>query len=354
MAETLIDARHLTEDVFHATTPIVVTGGAELWPALFRWSPALLSKVNSHKTTNLVVSHSGSCKRKADGAFEDPVNNQVLREVEFHAAADMIITSDSDSPKYYISQHPILDHLPELARDVPNWRKSDLGGPNLWFGSAGVATPLHYDLGINLFVQIYGIKDFTLFHPDDTENLYPFPADSKMPHCSAVDVERPDLAQYPKYKASSAQRISIAAGEILMLPPFWWHFVKSRTMSVSINQWYLPSLEQCLGPTGLRWLKFQSKVDRWRRFRKEAQIQKADLLEFCTRHSATAPEFALMAVASVIEEESTSARSQIDPVLLRNLRVSMDTHLQALFAGGTFSSDEACSIIVESLQLLQS
>ena len=40
---------------------------------------------------------------------------------------------------------------------------------------AGNITPAHYDEQENFFAQIKGYKRFVLFHPDQFENLYPYP-----------------------------------------------------------------------------------------------------------------------------------------------------------------------------------
>ena len=39
----------------------------------------------------------------------------------------------------------------------------------------GNITPAHYDEQENFFAQIQGYKRFILFHPDQFENLYPYP-----------------------------------------------------------------------------------------------------------------------------------------------------------------------------------
>jgi len=40
---------------------------------------------------------------------------------------------------------------------------------------SGNVTPVHYDEQENFFAQIQGRKRFLLFHPDQYENLYPYP-----------------------------------------------------------------------------------------------------------------------------------------------------------------------------------
>ena len=40
---------------------------------------------------------------------------------------------------------------------------------------SGNITPNHYDEQENFFAQIQGYKRFILFHPDQFENLYPYP-----------------------------------------------------------------------------------------------------------------------------------------------------------------------------------
>ena len=47
---------------------------------------------------------------------------------------------------------------------------------NIWIGSNGCVTPLHYDESFNFHYMIRGTKKFLLFAPlDGMQNLYPFP-----------------------------------------------------------------------------------------------------------------------------------------------------------------------------------
>ena len=44
---------------------------------------------------------------------------------------------------------------------------------NFWMGSDGVITPLHFDLANNFLALFAGIKQVTLYPPEDTELLDP-------------------------------------------------------------------------------------------------------------------------------------------------------------------------------------
>ena len=92
-----------------------------------------------------------------------------------------------------------------VLKDV-NWEAFGCHGKNgshstIWVGSSHAFTPLHKDTyGCNLVAQLSGRKLWTMFSPGDTDKLYPL----RIPYeessiFSAVDVERADLAKYPKF-----------------------------------------------------------------------------------------------------------------------------------------------------------
>jgi hypothetical protein len=93
-----------------------------------------------------------------------------------------------------------------------------------------------------------------IFAPDDTPFLYPYPEDARTRHLGHVDIDRPDVTRYPLYRQATSIEFSLAPGQLLFLPAFWWHHVTSLSVSISGNQWWQPALTRCTGPNGLRTL----------------------------------------------------------------------------------------------------
>ncbi|KAK9507122.1 hypothetical protein O3M35_008930 [Rhynocoris fuscipes] len=146
----------------------------------------------------------------------------------------------------YLAQHQLFDQIPELKKDIciPEYcclSKNDetFSEPdiNAWFGPRGTITPLHYDPKHNLLSQVVGRKKILLYSPEDSLNLYPH--DSKMLHNTArVDPQAPNFQNFPRYKLAKCYQCILYPGEMLYIPPKWWHYVKSMDISFSVSFWW--------------------------------------------------------------------------------------------------------------------
>lgn len=78
----------------------------------------------------------------------------------------------------------------------------------LWIGSEGSCTPCHYDTyGCNLVAQLWGTKEWTLYHPAD--NLYP----TRIPYeessiFSLVNLKTPQVEKYPLFLRATPHKVS--------------------------------------------------------------------------------------------------------------------------------------------------
>jgi len=85
-------------------------------------------------------------------------------------------------------------------------------------------------------------KFVRLFSPDDSALLYPITgsggdATTAQGNVSAVDVETPDLDAHPRFAGARAWDAILGPGDVLVIPRGWWHYVRSMTVSASINFW---------------------------------------------------------------------------------------------------------------------
>uniref|UniRef100_A0A1B0D861 JmjC domain-containing protein n=1 Tax=Phlebotomus papatasi TaxID=29031 RepID=A0A1B0D861_PHLPP len=92
----------------------------------------------------------------------------------------------------------------------------------IWFGPWGTVSPLHFDKKHNLLAQVTGTKRLLLADPKDSEDVYPF-AGEMLSNTSQVDLENVDELQFPNIKNVSFHEIILNSGEMLYIPPGWWH-----------------------------------------------------------------------------------------------------------------------------------
>ncbi|GJQ79024.1 hypothetical protein Trydic_g185 [Trypoxylus dichotomus] len=147
----------------------------------------------------------------------------------------------------YLAQHNLLDQIPELKDDicVPEYcvtsRNVDDQAStleiNAWFGPKGTVSSLHFDPKDNLLAQVYGTKLVTLFSPEDSKFLYPH-TDQMLCNTSQVNPNKADLDRFPEFRKAKMMKCLLEPGDVLYMPPKWWHYVVALEKSFSVNFWW--------------------------------------------------------------------------------------------------------------------
>jgi len=154
--------------------------------------------------------------------------------------------TDDSSTVAYLAQHPLLDQITALCRDIvmsPRLCSSPPSHRNVWMGTGGTRTPLHYDSYDNLLVQIVGYKYVRVYDTAQTENLYVIRGGSRSDvtaqgNMSAVNCELEDFEQHPLARNAKYQEVYLGPGDCLFLPARMWHYVRSLSTSISVNYWW--------------------------------------------------------------------------------------------------------------------
>lgn len=55
---------------------------------------------------------------------------------------------------------------------------------------------------------------------------------------SQVDLDAPDDARFPRFAPTPFQDCVLAPGQMLYIPPGWWHYVKALDTSFSVSFWW--------------------------------------------------------------------------------------------------------------------
>ena len=109
---------------------------------------------------------------------------------------------------------------------------------NAWLGPAGTLSPLHHDPDHNLLAQVVGSKYVRLYSPAQTERLYPRTDAVHRVSSQIVDPDAHDAARFPRFGGAPYADVVLNAGEVLYIPPRWWHFVEARETSFSVSFWW--------------------------------------------------------------------------------------------------------------------
>jgi hypothetical protein len=136
----------------------------------------------------------------------------------------------------------IIEALPGFEVENVNPLLSDTVHPTLWLGNRAIVAP-HYDVHDNIACVVSGKRKFTLYPPEQIANLYVGPtlnAPGGVP-ISMVDLNEPDLDQFPGYSVAKASALSatLEPGDAIFIPTPWWHAVESLDdLNVLVNYWW--------------------------------------------------------------------------------------------------------------------
>jgi len=138
-------------------------------------------------------------------------------------------------------------------------------GLYLWMSGAGVRPPIHIDSDHNFYVHVSGSctnffnsKKFILYPPLQWKNLYMYPRLHPMWHKAQVLFDAPDLERFPNYKNVISYEALLEPGDVLYVPPYWWHHVESITRCVSLASWSQGPIRSLMRPIYERKLSFES------------------------------------------------------------------------------------------------
>ena len=213
--------------------PVIITDEMKDWKALTKWSFDFFKSSKDGK----------SIKREVKD------DKQTLYEVMTLADyIDYISVCEREKPLYFANC--FIYNFPELLKDYkePAYLKSWLqrlpkeilikygfDDPELFVGSKGTSIGLHKDpnncaawLGI-----IYGRKQVLLFTPDQEKFMYKGEGDLK--DQGEVDAFNPDLEKFPLFAKAKPVEFILEPGEILYIPPNWWHHVKNIENNISLG-----------------------------------------------------------------------------------------------------------------------
>ena len=164
------------------------------------------------------------------------------------------IAEQSDLPNpasYYVGSTTVDTCLPGFRAE----NDLDFGELNplasIWIGNRS-RIAAHYDLPDNVACVVVGRRRFTLFPPDQLENLYVGPLDLTPAgqQISLVDFHRPDMERFPLFSKAleRALVVDMVPGDALFLPSMWWHHVESLdNLNILVNYWWRTSPEY-MGP----------------------------------------------------------------------------------------------------------
>ncbi|KAM7523367.1 hypothetical protein LguiA_013269 [Lonicera macranthoides] len=219
-------------DYFLKGSPVILSDCMAHWPARAKWNDInYLKNVAGYRTVPVEVG-------------KNYLSTEWKQElITFSDFLERILHNDCTSAvPTYLAQHQLFDQIQELRRDIiiPDYcfaGGGEIRSLNAWFGPAGTVTPLHHDPHHNILAQVVGKKYIRLYPASLSEELYPH-TDSMLSNSSQVDLDNIDEEEFPKVVDLEFIDCILEEGEMLYIPPKWWHYVRSLTTSFSVSFWW--------------------------------------------------------------------------------------------------------------------
>ncbi|KAE8705707.1 putative lysine-specific demethylase JMJD5 [Hibiscus syriacus] len=219
-------------EYFLSGSPVIITDCMAHWPATTRWNDMdYLRGVAGDRTVPVEVGKNYLC---SDWKQDLITFSEFLERVQSNGCTSKVPT--------YLAQHQLFDQINDLRKDISIPEYCYAGGGelrslNAWFGPAGTVTPLHHDPHHNILAQVVGKKYVRLYSASCSEELYPY-SETMLCNSSQVDLDNIDEVEFPKVRDLEFIDCILEEGEMLYIPPKWWHYVRSMTTSFSVSFWW--------------------------------------------------------------------------------------------------------------------
>lgn len=242
------------EALVDAGEPVVLRGIARDWPMVqagLRSTQAALGYLRGFEAGVPVTYSFGGPEIEGRPFYNEDftrLNVEVRRGLLTQVLDDIEATLEAPRPPtYYVASLLIERALPGFAQhnDAGLAGQGIDASASIWIGNR-VTASCHFDTPDNLACCAVGRRRFTLFPPEQIDNLYPGPLDPTPGGqvVSVVDIDRPDFARHPRFRdaLASAQTAVLEPGDAIFIPSLWWHHVRSLApFNVLVNYWWRSS-----------------------------------------------------------------------------------------------------------------
>eukprot|EP01125_Pyxidicula_operculata_P021363 TRINITY_DN8188_c0_g1_i1.p1 TRINITY_DN8188_c0_g1~~TRINITY_DN8188_c0_g1_i1.p1 ORF type:complete len:482 (-),score=72.37 TRINITY_DN8188_c0_g1_i1:170-1615(-) len=220
--------------VIESAVPVIIKNTPAIkWPAMSKWNATYFvqylpsMKVHVSKYHKVQMFSQVQPLGKVQGVeWKRAWEESTLKPHEFFKKR--VKKENDDMYRYYyfmenLETFPLRSDIQSLDYLTIPWRT--IWETNVWVGNQYMTTPAHYDVLHNFYVQISGYKRFVLFPPTESSKLYLFPRLHPSTRMSQIDLDQIDIDSYPDILTCTPQEVILGPGDVLYIPPYWFHHV---------------------------------------------------------------------------------------------------------------------------------
>lgn len=215
---------------FRRKRPVLITGMAQDWPALGKWSFAFFRDLADDRNVTIEMGN----VLQGQTAFEKSSFRGYVEQL----MAPQPSESAGGQGRRYLSLFNIFEQFPALRDDVDFSLLTSLTRWHYtfgWLGPKGTLTGYHIDWIDNILAQIQGRKQLWLVPPDLSYCMYPSSKYDFRSTLSQVDPDSWDRRRFPLFEQVRPIPVVLEPGQMLFIPRGWWHRVQSLDPSISVN-----------------------------------------------------------------------------------------------------------------------
>ena len=237
------------DDVLLATEPVVMRGLVADWPAVQagrRSARDAADYVRQFYAGRPVTASYAPASIKGRVGYTDAVDGFNFEAVtvgldEFFERLFSHI-DDEAPPASYVGSTLLDTWFPGFREENDLMLNGFDPLVSLWIGNQ-IRVSAHFDFPDNIACCIAGRRRFTLFPPDQLDNLYIGPWDRTPAGqaISLVDLQAPDFDRFPKFREAldAATEVVLEPGDAVFVPSMWWHHVEGLDgLNMLVNYWW--------------------------------------------------------------------------------------------------------------------
>lgn len=232
--------KNILEENFRKKYPMIITGILEKWNFIDKLKIENLKKqkIKIKINNSIIEQHKTKIIYKTLEDYFNWIDN--LEKSKDNSQIEKYV-SDNLINVYCAENENLLQDMNILGnvKDETSILLSPLSLINtypIWIGHSHSKTGLHYDTDYrNLLCQIEGQKKIYLFSPDQTKYMYPSNKFDNGSVCSQVNFWNVDNNKFPEFNKSSYVEILLSPGQIISIPPYWWHAVENIGKNVALS-----------------------------------------------------------------------------------------------------------------------
>jgi hypothetical protein len=209
--------------------PVILDKAAAEWTCSRQWSFDGFKERFGNEVIKLVQK-----KGLSDDDFID--EREFSEEIEFGAFLDQVLNGG----RKYMRFSPLLEKFPELAKDFDKTFLKEMSGNSwgityeLFIGGKGTITPLHNAMTPFFFVNVCGVKRWTLIPCRYLAIMNPS-ADGANYNHSDADIEFSNLDSFPGFDCIDRMEAVIGPSDVLFNPAWMWHCVQNEAPTIGVR-----------------------------------------------------------------------------------------------------------------------